>query len=302
MGEEYRPSIFRRLLALIIDFIILGIIGYISGLFLEDFYVSLGNYGTLIGTAIAIIYFSIFQSSLGKGQTLGKRIIQAKVTDIKGEYLSLEKSFLRSFIVFFPIMNLDLFASSNVMLIIGMLLTLMNLATFYFVLINSSRRCLHDILVSSVVSHQSVTDFDIDEQYDRSKKKLIPIGIISALLIVTAGYNTLARNTFSQFLAAKGKIEQIDGVIAVNEIKASTLTYFGKKKHSETRSSFLVSVRIDDIKDASYSESKYFDDIYKIIQSEIPESQEMGNVNITLNNGYNIGIAKKDHFISRTIK
>jgi hypothetical protein len=89
MDKELRPSVFKRLLALIVDFIILGIIGYVSGLFLEDFYVSLGKYGTLIGRTITIIYFSILQSSIGKGQTVGNKAIGAKVTNLQGEYLSL---------------------------------------------------------------------------------------------------------------------------------------------------------------------------------------------------------------------
>ncbi len=116
MNKELRPSIFKRLLALIVDFIILGIIGYVSGLVLEDFYVSLGKYGTLIGSTITIIYFSILQSPIGKGQTIGKKAIGVKVINLQGNYLSLKESFLRSFIVFFPIMNVGLFSGGNVVL------------------------------------------------------------------------------------------------------------------------------------------------------------------------------------------
>jgi uncharacterized RDD family membrane protein YckC len=79
MDKSLRPSVLKRVVALIIDFIVLGIVGFLSGLVLEDFYVSLGKYGTLVGTAITMLYFSVLQSNIGKGQTLGKKAIGARV-------------------------------------------------------------------------------------------------------------------------------------------------------------------------------------------------------------------------------
>ncbi|RUT72838.1 RDD family protein [Ancylomarina longa] len=302
MDKKLRPSIFKRMLALFVDFLILGIIGYISGLFFEDFYVSLGKYGTLLGSTITIVYFSILQSSIGNGQTIGKKTIGAKVTDLKGGYLTLEKSFLRSFIVFFPIMNVQLFSGGNKMLIIVMLLVLTIMASVYFILVNKSRRCLHDILVASIVTKQDVTDIEIDEQNDRSTMKLIPLGLIVILMIGMGIYQTFTENTISQLLAAKEKIENKNGVIAVNEVKSSTTTYTSTNKPSRTYSSIQISVRIDDKNEASNIESKYFEDIYEIVKNEIPASQEMDGVTMTLYYGYNIGIASKTQSVTKTIE
>lgn len=302
MDKELRPSIFKRLLALIVDFIILGVIGYVSGLFLEEFYVSLGKYGTLIGSTITIIYFSILQSSIGKGQTIGKKAIGAKVTNLQGEYLSLEKSFLRSFIVFFPIMNVEIFSGGNGMLIIVMLLVLTIFASFYFILINKSRRCLHDILIKSIVINQDVSNIEIDEQNDRSNKKLIPIGLIAVLMIGMGIYQTFSENTLSQLLSAKEKIENVDGVITVNEVKSSTTTYSITNEPSRTYSSVQITVRIDDKNEASNLESEYFDSFYQIIKDEVPESHDVDGVSITLYYGYNIGIASKTQSVTKTIE
>ena len=302
MDKKIRPSIFKRLLALIIDFIILGIIGYVSGLFLEDFYVSLGKYGTLIGSTITIIYFSILQSSIGKGQTIGKKAIGAKVTNLQGDYLSLEKSFLRSFIVFFPIMNVEVFSGGNGMLIIVMLLVLTIFASFYFILVNKSRRCLHDILIKSIVTNQDVSNIEIDEQNDRSIKKLIPIGLIAVLMISMGIYQTFSENTLSQLLSAKEKIENVNGVITVNEVKSSTTTYSSTNEPSRTYSSVQITVRIDDKNEASNLDSEYFNSFYQIIKDEVPKSQDVDGVSITLYYGYNIGIASKTQSVTKTIE
>ena len=49
----------RRLLAFLIDCLILGVFGMLSGVFLFETYVSLGSCGRLVGFFIALIYFGI---------------------------------------------------------------------------------------------------------------------------------------------------------------------------------------------------------------------------------------------------
>ena len=300
MDKNQRPSIFKRLLALLIDFTILGVIGYLSGLGLEDFYVSLGKYGTLVGSAITIVYFSILQSPIGKGQTIGKRAIGAKVTDLQGEYLSLGKSFLRSFIVFFPIMNVEVFSGGNGMIVVITLLALTIFASFYFIIVNKSRRCLHDILVKSVVTYENVAPIEVDEQNDRSIKKLIPIGILAAVMIGGGIYQTFTENTLSGLLTAKAKIEKLEGVISVNEVKSTVATRTSTNAPSTTYSSVEITVRIDDKEEADNSDSEYFNECYDIIQEKVPSSHTADRIAITLYYGYNIGIASKTKSITKT--
>lgn len=304
MEEQFRPSIIKRLLALIIDFIILGIIGYVSGFFLEDFYVSLGIYGTLFGTVIAIIYFSIFQSSIGKGQTPGKKFMRAKVTDLKGEYLTLEKSFLRSSILFFPFLNTSLFAGRYETIIILLILSLINLITHYFILVNKSRRCLHDILISSVVTYQNVTEIDIDPQNDRSIKKIVPIGIIAAFLFIVSTFviDTTIKDALKNMYSIKEKIENIDGVITVSGIKENTSTHYSLGESSETNTTIQVELKINDKEEIKNTDSQYFYDIYDIIKREIPEYTDMDAVIITLYYGYDIGIAKKNESVTKVFE
>ena len=180
MDKSLRPSVIKRLVALVLDFIILGIVGYLSGFVLESFYVALGMYGTLFGSAIVISYFSVLQSGIGQGHTLGKRFMSLNVTDLQGEYLTLGSSFLRAFVLFFPVMNTALFSRMGTgMLIVAMILVLTILISIYFTLVNKSRRSLHDILTSSIVTFQEVSEFEISEQNDRTGKKIRPIAVVA---------------------------------------------------------------------------------------------------------------------------
>jgi hypothetical protein len=198
-------------------------------------------------------------------------------------------------------MNVEVFSVGKGMLIIVMLLVLTFFASFYFILINKSRRCLHDILIKSIVTNQDVSDIEIDEQNDRSDKEFIPIGLIAILMISMEIYQTFSENTLSQLLSANEKLENVDGAIEVNQVKSSTTTYSNTNEPSRTYSAVQVTVRIDDKNEASNLESKYFDSFYQIFKDEVPESQDVYGVSITLYYVYNSGIASKTQSVTKTI-
>jgi len=298
MDKKLRPSIFKRLLALLLDMAVLGVIGYISGLFLEDFYVSLGKYGTLVGSTVAILYFSVLQSKIGKGQSIGKMAISAKVTDLHGHYLTFEKSLLRSFILFFP-MNAEIFSSGSGMTVVVMFLLLIFFASFYFILVNKSRRCLHDLLVSSVVTNQEASEIQVDELNDRSIKKIVPIAAIGVVLIGMALYTTFTENSLHELMEVKKKIEEKKGVIIVNEAKSGRTTYTSPNRPDETYTSISITVRVSNREDVNMN-SNFFREFYDIIKKEIPEAENVDRVTISLYYGYNIGIASSTRKVTKT--
>lgn len=300
MNPKLRPTIFERALALIIDFFIIGIIGFVSGLFLEDFYVSLGRYGTLVGSMITIVYFAIWHSSIGKGQSIGKKVIGAKVTDFNCSYLTFNKAFLRALIVFFPVLNIELLSRGNGFMIITILVVLSLLASVYLILVNKSRRCLHDLLVSSVVIKKQIFDLEMEDQNDSSYKKLIPIGVFSVLMIGAGLYFSFSKTMLSQSLAIKEKIEQKKGVVSVNEVQSNVTTHYNLNEPVSISSSVHVSVRIDDENEVHDMNSKFFKECYDIIRNEMPESGQVNQIGITLYYGYNIGIAHKEYAVTKT--
>jgi uncharacterized RDD family membrane protein YckC len=85
----------RRIGALFIDTLVLGVFGYVVGFFLEDTFVQLGGWGRLIGFAVSITYLGVMNSSLSNGQTIGKKILNIRVVDSSNSTIILPKSFLR---------------------------------------------------------------------------------------------------------------------------------------------------------------------------------------------------------------
>src|SRR3989442_15191444 len=88
-------SLWRRLGAFFLDCLLLGAMGVAIGSFFIQRLVDLGPWGRLLGFAVAITYFGALNSRLGKGQTLGKRLLKIKVIRRDGTPLSVPKALLR---------------------------------------------------------------------------------------------------------------------------------------------------------------------------------------------------------------
>jgi len=88
-------GLWRRLAALVIDGLTLGVPALLLGLTLFHWASSLGRAGRLIGFVVALLYFGVLNSRFGGGQTLGKRLLGIRVADRAGAPLSPMRSFLR---------------------------------------------------------------------------------------------------------------------------------------------------------------------------------------------------------------
>jgi uncharacterized RDD family membrane protein YckC len=63
----------RRLLAFLVDAAVLGLIGYLLGTLFYSPFAALGEWGRLVGFLVALLYFTLFNSEVGRGHTLGQR-------------------------------------------------------------------------------------------------------------------------------------------------------------------------------------------------------------------------------------
>jgi uncharacterized RDD family membrane protein YckC len=82
-----------RFLAILIDFIALGIVTSILTSILYKGTDPTSNSG--LSTLLGVIYYVYFWSSYGKGQTLGSRALKIRVVKTDGSYLDLVGAFLR---------------------------------------------------------------------------------------------------------------------------------------------------------------------------------------------------------------
>lgn len=151
----------RRILAALIDAMILGLIGWLCARNFEGPLIALGSNGRVIGIAVALAYFGILNSRIGGGASLGKRLIGLRVVHGSGAKIGLGCSILRAAVLAIPVyLNgwmFDLpplshaaeiaFFTIDAALVFGVLL-----ANLYLYIANrSTRQVLHDLVAGTYV-------------------------------------------------------------------------------------------------------------------------------------------------------
>ena len=283
----------QRLLAFILDGIILGVVGFISGLLLFDFYAHLGGLGRLLGFCVALIYFALLNSSIGKGQTIGKRIMKIEVVDKSGDHISPFRSFIRYTVIGVPfflngaLIPLDL-AVAPIGILIGFTIFGIGGATIYLYIFNRlTRQSLHDLIVGTFVTKIS------------PKGSLNHVSVWRAHLVIT-GIWFIAVLGFSIFIPSLSNKGVFPNLFAVQKSiqssgKVHAATVFEGKSwtmgsYSKTETSYFHSNAI--LKERPIDYEALAKEIALIVLSVHPEIESKDIVRITLTYGYDIGIAR----------
>ena len=148
----------RRLLAWLIDTLILGLIGQLIGLIFSSFFFTIGLYGRFIGLALVIPYFGIMNSKIGGGQTLGKRVMKIAVRNKHNEPIELWRSLIRILLLAIPMwLNgwaLPIFQNSIAAWFVSLLVFGLGGAFLYTMVFNrKARQGIHDLLLGTYVVH-----------------------------------------------------------------------------------------------------------------------------------------------------
>ncbi len=289
----------RRIIAFAIDAIIIGVIGYLLGFILYEFFVKIGSWARLYGFAIALAYLGIMNSSVGGGQSVGKRIVAIKVVDKNGNVLNIFKSFLRYGILvipFFlnraPISEELLYSWAGVVL--SILLFGLGLAIIYLFLFNRlSRQSLHDIISGSFVVNENLSTENVSRD--------IPAGIwkghyiLVGLFFLLAGVLPLITGSlsktefFSELRAVKQIIERqpevrYAGVAVGTSISAGT--------NQETReTTYIVSNMV--VTEIPDNYQNFLTKVAWLILYTYPEASSRDLIAVTASYGYDIGIASQ---------
>jgi hypothetical protein len=96
---------FKKSVAFLIDQVIITIFGIVVFFPFSKLIESLLQHGWLPGYFLGGIYFAILESSIFKGQSLGKMIFSCKVNSIEGKTISPLVSFGRYFLITLPFLN-----------------------------------------------------------------------------------------------------------------------------------------------------------------------------------------------------
>jgi len=196
----YLSKFWTRIWALLIDTIILGIFGFILGLIFKNFFISLGGNAKIIGWIISLAYFTILNSQINNGQTLGKKMMDIQVTDIYGNVISLKNSFFRAFILTTPVFlngfripGTSLF--SVVTIIQSIIIFTFGIGIILFYIFNKeNRQSIHDIIAKTYV----VQEYRNDEITLMPKFGKLPLYILGGLFVIISAFSIYNFNNNSK--------------------------------------------------------------------------------------------------------
>ncbi|MCS2611147.1 RDD family protein [Halomonas dongshanensis] len=289
---KWISGFWRRIGALFIDTLILGVAGLALGLFLESLFVQMGGWGRLVGFSIALIYFGVMNSSISGGQTIGKKTLKIRVVDSNNSPINLGKSILRYFILAIPFSLNGAQFSNEAML--SLLMYPLSLIIFgglfsilYLYIFNRiTRQSLHDLAVGSYVVNTNV------EKQATGKVWNVHLIIVALLFlaaaVVPAFTSQLAQSEqFKGMLSVQSALSN-DQSVAYATISTGSSTFSSTNEGAKTTTyvSSQVFLKTNNVSDAELARR-----LAIIVVANYPEALQKDTVHINLTYGYDIGIA-----------
>jgi uncharacterized RDD family membrane protein YckC len=238
-AKQKYPGCFKKSAAFIIDQIIIVLVGTIVFFPFSKFIYSSYQHGWLPSFLLGGIYFAILESSVFKGQSLGKMIFSLKVISIEGKGISPLVSFGRYFLIILPFSNsaisyslastigiTNTFIGGIIFLVfVGILLS----GNTLFMLFHPQKRGLHDIIYRTVVVPVS---YEPTSPINNFTIKPVISGIIGlAILGFMFGnlFFKVGKNPdFSDITVLSDKIQKESSVRNIS-VSYRTLTFRGKQ-------------------------------------------------------------------------
>lgn len=198
-----------RIVAFVIDVVVLGVVGFFLGLFLEDFFIKLGGWGPLIGFAVASAYFGVMNSRISNGQTLGKKALKIKVVDVFNDHISLGRSMGRFCVIGIPWFASDFqeitYLPSLLSEALNTALCFMASSALYLYVFNRvTRQSLHDLVFGTYVVKTKAERRDVGTVWRPHLAVVALIFVASVLLPV--------------LMSDMSKMEPFPNLIRVREI------------------------------------------------------------------------------------
>lgn len=293
---QYEISGFwRRVGAVFIDAIILGVVGLLLGLFFSQQFVELGGWGRAIGFPIAAIYFVILNSRIGGGQTIGKRALKIQVVDKTGGLLNVPKSSLRYSIIGIPYFLNGAIIPDSILYPIGFyLLSLLvfgvGLSIVYlFVFNRNTRQSLHDAIAGTYVVRKNVESAGTIKPIWSVHYAICGIIMVLALLAPIFIGQLSQNEFFSELTKTREQIQNVPQVVYAT-IQDGQSTFSPVSGESKTTTYLSTQVRI---KNQNIEDEKLAAKIANIILETHKEATQRNLIQVVLTYGYDIGIASK---------
>lgn len=288
--EKWISGVWRRVGALVVDTVVLGITGAALGLVFANQFMAMGNKAQLAGFTIALAYFSVLNSGIGKGQTLGKRLFNIRVVNRANQYISWARAVVRYAILAVPYAVSDITTlanpnptiSSYVLSVIGLGGTL---AIVYLIVFNrGTRQSLHDILTGTYVVYADASPQPVKDVW-RTHYIVVAILLSIALFAPKLTGILAEREPFKELFSLRLLI------VEQPEIKnaAITINHTVFTDQGERQGQTFVDVEAFVLSKVFANEQVAFQ-IAEIMHNSYSEAEEVEAYRVVLTYGYDMGI------------
>jgi uncharacterized RDD family membrane protein YckC len=287
-------SFWRRLAAWIVDILLLGIIGQILGWSLSIVLFQFGPYGRIIGIFFILPYFGLMNSRIGKGQTIGKRLLKIAVRDSDNKHISLVRSLIRISILEIPILfngwALPIFHIPVVQWLLTIIIFGLGTAIFYTMVFNSkTRQGIHDLLCKTIVVHLPGKPI---EKFPQSAKIH---WIISGVLVALSALMPIGGRFISSAIISRTSLTQVNSLYQILQSDKrffSASVNIGTLHSSQGKITHMLQIQVWYKGVPSNDErTNLLNDIAKIALANAENIDQYDLLRITVTSSYDLGIA-----------
>jgi uncharacterized RDD family membrane protein YckC len=289
-GKRVISGFWRRLLAFILDSLLLGLVGVVLGLFLFDPLARLGGWGRLLGFCVALVYFGVLNSAIAGGQTIGKRVMEIQVIDRSGHPISPGRSFPRYAVLGTPFfLNGLLIPPSATMSAIGYLIVFIlfgfgGAIVYLYIFNRRTRQSLHDLIVGTFVTQTAPPGQVVGSIW---RPHLVVVGVwLMAVIGFRVAMGELSRQGVFPGLMKVERSIQATGKVHMAEV------FVGKK--SSTVGGNLKVMKYFHTKavwkEPPVDREAAAQQVASIVLRDYPEAIDMDVIVVTITYGYDIGL------------
>lgn len=291
INQKWIAGFWRRIGALFIDSLILGVLGLALSFVFESLFVQMGGWGRLVGFVIALAYFGVMNSSVANGQTLGKKLLDIRVVNASNNTIGLLKSFTRYTILALPI-SLNGAMITNDALLSNMIYPLSIVifgglvSTIYLFVFNRiTRQSLHDLIVGTYVVNAAAPQQTLNSIW-RLHLIVVAVIVIASATAPIFTKNLAQQEPFKDLLATQTALMEYSVVRHVT-LNVGSSTFIKANEGAKTTTYlnarvFILEKNVDDVELAR--------NVAKIAMANYADAKNKNLIQITLTYGFDIGI------------
>jgi uncharacterized RDD family membrane protein YckC len=287
----------RRFGAFAVDALLLGLFGYLIGTLFYDRLAELGFRGRIVGFLIALLYFAVFDSRIGRGRTPGKRMFGIRVVGSGGQPIGLLRAALRYCVLAPPLflngapIPPDIVVSPSasqllLALVASLAMFALGLSIVYLLIFNRpARRSLHDLLTGSYVLGR---DAALQPAPPLRRMHVIALGVIVLLsLAVPFAIQRLAQTpALAAITHVQRAVGEEPGISEVG-VALGTATGPGQQKTAPPLRVISITARSRAEKDFEALAARM---VARALEAE-PELKTLDSISVQTFYGFDIGIA-----------